>query len=89
MNRIDIDKEEILKTSKWVRFLFMVVYSTLPMGISFPCIPNKGFDGRGNYTLGIKEQIAFPEISIDKVLKVTGMDITSVSYTHLTLPTKA
>ena len=41
----------------------------------------EGFDGRGNYTLGIKEQIAFPEISIDKVLKVTGMDITFVTST--------
>ena len=41
----------------------------------------KGFDGRGNYTLGIKEQIAFPEISIDKVAKITGMDITFVTNT--------
>ena len=47
----------------------------------FQGISNKGFDGRGNYTLGIKEQIAFPEISIDKVLKVTGMDITFVTNT--------
>ena len=39
----------------------------------------KGFDGRGNYNLGIKEQIIFPEIDIDKVNKITGMDITFVT----------
>merc|ERR1712124_170253 len=39
----------------------------------------KGFDGRGNYTMGIKEQIAFPEISIDKINRITGMDITFVT----------
>ena len=39
---------------------------------------NKGFDGNGNYTLGVKEQIIFPEISIDKINKVTGMNITIV-----------
>ena len=51
----------------------------LPRVRDFQGISSKGFDGRGNYTLGIKEQIAFPEISIDKVLKVTGMDITFVT----------
>ncbi len=45
----------------------------------FKGISEKGFDGRGNYTLGIKEQIIFPEISIDKVSKISGMDITFVT----------
>ena len=42
-------------------------------------ISSKGFDGRGNYTLGVKEQIIFPEISIDKVQKINGMNITLVT----------
>jgi large subunit ribosomal protein L5 len=42
-------------------------------------VNNKGFDGHGNYTLGVKEQIIFPEISIDKVNKISGMDITFVT----------
>jgi large subunit ribosomal protein L5 len=42
-------------------------------------VSDKGFDGRGNYTLGIKEQIIFPEISIDKIKAISGMDITFVT----------
>jgi len=45
-------------------------------------VNDKGFDGRGNYTLGIKEQIIFPEISIDKVTKLMGMSITFVTNTE-------
>ena len=68
-----------LRGDRMYEFLDRFVTSTLPRVRDFQGIPNKGFDGRGNYTLGIKEQIAFPEISIDKVLKVTGMDITFVT----------
>ena len=55
--------------------LFLLLYLELEIlgGLS-----SKGFDGNGNYTLGIKEQIIFPEISIDKINKVTGMNITIV-----------
>ena len=42
-------------------------------------IENKGFDGRGNYTMGITEQIIFPEIDLDKISKINGMDITFVT----------
>jgi large subunit ribosomal protein L5 len=70
-----------LRGDQMYEFLDRFVTSTLPRVRDFQGIPNKGFDGRGNYTLGIKEQIAFPEISIDKVLKVTGMDITFVTNT--------
>jgi large subunit ribosomal protein L5 len=70
-----------LRGDRMYEFLDRFVTSTLPRVRDFQGIPNKGFDGRGNYTLGIKEQIAFPEISIDKVLKVTGMDITFVTNT--------
>ena len=51
----------------------------LPRVRDFKGLNAKGFDGRGNYTLGVKEQIIFPEISIDKVNKITGMDITFVT----------
>jgi large subunit ribosomal protein L5 len=51
----------------------------LPRVRDFRGVKDKGFDGRGNYTLGIKEQIIFPEISIDKINKITGMDITFVT----------
>jgi large subunit ribosomal protein L5 len=51
----------------------------LPRVRDFKGVSNKGFDGRGNYTLGVKEQIIFPEISIEKVNKISGMDITFVT----------
>ena len=68
-----------LRGNHMYEFLDRLVTSTLPRVRDFQGLPTKGFDGRGNYTLGIKEQIAFPEISIDKVNKVTGMDITFVT----------
>ncbi len=71
-----------LRGDKMYEFLDRLVTSTLPRVRDFGGISIKGFDGRGNYTLGIKEQIAFPEISIDKVNKVTGMDITFVTDTN-------
>ena len=60
-------------------FLDRLVAVTLPRIRDFKGINPKGFDGRGNYTLGITEQIIFPEIDIDKVNKITGMDITFVT----------
>ena len=70
-----------LRGDKMYEFLDRFVTSTLPRVRDFAGIPTKGFDGRGNYTMGIKEQIAFPEISIDKINKITGMDITFVTDT--------
>ena len=70
-----------LRGDRMYEFLDRLVTSALPRVRDFQGISDKGFDGRGNYTLGIKEQIAFPEISIDKVLKVKGMDITFVTNT--------
>ncbi len=70
-----------LRGNKMYEFLDRLLTSTLPRVRDFSGISVKGFDGRGNYTLGIKEQIAFPEISIDKVAKITGMDITFVTNT--------
>lgn len=60
-------------------FIDRLVSVALPRVRDFRGISEKGFDGRGNYTLGIKEQIIFPEISIDKVDRISGMNITFVT----------
>jgi large subunit ribosomal protein L5 len=60
-------------------FLDRLTTLALPRVRDFKGISDKGFDGRGNYTLGVTEQIIFPEISIEKVTKITGMDITFVT----------
>ena len=59
-------------------FLDRLISVALPRVRDFRGLNNKGFDGNGNYTLGIKEQIIFPEISIDKINKLNGMNITIV-----------
>lgn len=68
-----------LRGDKMYEFLDRLMSIALPRVRDFRGISNKGFDGRGNYTLGVKEQIIFPEISIDKVQKISGMDITFVT----------
>jgi large subunit ribosomal protein L5 len=60
-------------------FLDRLITISLPRVRDFKGVKDKGFDGRGNYTLGVTEQIIFPEISIDKVNKISGMDITFVT----------
>jgi large subunit ribosomal protein L5 len=68
-----------LRGDKMYEFLDRLMSIALPRVRDFKGVNNKGFDGRGNYTLGVKEQIIFPEISIDKVNKISGMDITFVT----------
>jgi len=68
-----------LRGNKMYEFLDRLVTVALPRVRDFRGIKQKGFDGRGNYTLGVQEQIIFPEISIDKVNQITGMDITFVT----------
>ncbi|MBT7726880.1 MAG: 50S ribosomal protein L5 [Flavobacteriales bacterium] len=68
-----------LRGDRMYEFLERFITSTLPRVRDFQGLEPKGFDGRGNFTMGIKEQIAFPEISIDKINKITGMDITFVT----------
>jgi len=68
-----------LRGDRMYEFLDRLISVSLPRTRDFRGIENKGFDGRGNYTLGIKEQIIFPEIDIDKIKNVTGMDITFVT----------
>lgn len=68
-----------LRGERMWEFLDRLVSVALPRVRDFRGIPKKSFDGRGNYTLGITEQIIFPEINIDKVSRINGMDITFVT----------
>jgi len=68
-----------LRAERMFEFLDRLVSVSLPRVRDFKGVNNKGFDGRGNYTLGIKEQIIFPEMEIDKVTRINGMDITFVT----------
>jgi large subunit ribosomal protein L5 len=68
-----------LRGDKMYEFLDRLVTSALPRVRDFNGIKATGFDGRGNYNLGVVEQIIFPEINIDKVNKISGMDITFVT----------
>lgn len=88
-----------LRGDRMYEFLDRLITAALPRVRDFNGIKSDGFDGRGNYTLGITEQIIFPEINIDKVKKIQGMDITFVTnaktdkeakalLTHFGLPFK-
>lgn len=68
-----------LRGDRMYEFLDRLLSVALPRVRDFRGVSDKGFDGRGNYTLGVKEQIIFPEISIEKVNKINGMDITFVT----------
>lgn len=70
-----------LRRSRMYDFVDRLVSVGIPRIRDFRGIPTRSFDGRGNYTLGIKEQIIFPEIEYDSVQKVHGMDITIVTST--------
>ena len=68
-----------LRGERMYEFLDRLVTTALPRVRDFQGVKTTGFDGRGNYTLGITEQIIFPEIDIDKVNRINGMDITFVT----------
>ena len=68
-----------LRGDKMYEFLDRLISVAIPRIRDFRGVSDKGFDGRGNYTLGITEQIIFPEIDIDKVTRISGMDITFVT----------
>lgn len=76
---VPIGVKVTLRDSMMYEFLDRLISVALPRIRDFRGISDKGFDGRGNYTLGITEQIIFPEIDIDKVSKIRGMDITFVT----------
>ena len=68
-----------LRQEKMYDFLDRLINVVLPRGREFQGVPRNAFDGRGNYTLGLKEQTIFPEIEFDKVDKVRGLEITIVT----------
>ena len=68
-----------LRGDKMYEFLDRLIAIALPRVRDFKGVNEKSFDGRGNYTLGVTEQIIFPEVDIDKVNKITGFDITFVT----------
>lgn len=71
-----------LRRDRMFEFLDRLITAALPRVRDFQGIKTSGFDGRGNYNLGIAEQIIFPEINIDKINKISGMDITFVTSTE-------
>lgn len=68
-----------LRGERMYEFLQKLISVTLPRVRDFRGVSNKSFDGRGNYTLGVKEQLIFPEINYDNVSKVRGLDISIVT----------
>ncbi|PCJ84166.1 MAG: 50S ribosomal protein L5 [Flavobacteriales bacterium] len=71
-----------LRGDNMYEFLDRLTAIALPRTRDFRGVSRKGFDGRGNYTMGVKEQIIFPEIDIDKVKRINGLDITLVTSTN-------
>ena len=78
-----------LRGDRMYEFLDRLITIALPRVRDFQGIKSDGFDGGGNYNLGVKEQIIFPEINIDKVNKISGMDITFVTNTNSDKEAKA
>ena len=68
-----------LRNERMYEFLDRLISVALPRVRDFRGINDKSFDGRGNYTLGVTEQIIFPEMNLDQIAKITGMDITFVT----------
>lgn len=68
-----------LRREKMYEFMDRLLNIALPRVRDFRGLSDKSFDGRGNYTLGVKEQIIFPEINVDKITKILGMDVTFVT----------
>ena len=68
-----------LRGDRMWEFVHRLIHTALPRIRDFQGLPDKSFDGRGNYSMGVREQIIFPEIDMDKVVKTRGMDITFVT----------
>ena len=71
-----------LRGERMYEFLDRLITAALPRVRDFQGVKADGFDGRGNYNLGVTEQIIFPEIDIDKINRIAGMDITFVTSAH-------
>lgn len=68
-----------LRGDRMWEFVHRLIHAALPRVRDFQGIPDKSFDGRGNYTVGLREQSIFPEINVDKVVRTRGMDVTFVT----------
>ena len=68
-----------LRGERMWEFMYRLIHAALPRIRDFQGIPDRSFDGRGNYTFGVREQLIFPEINADKITKTRGMDITFVT----------
>ena len=77
--KMPIGAKVTLRGERMYEFMDRLTSVSLPRVRDFKGISDKGFDGRGNYTFGVQEQIIFPEISIEKVARISGMDITFVT----------
>ena len=78
---LNIGCKVTLRKNRMYEFLDRLIYIALPRVRDFKGLSKKSFDGRGNYSIGIKEQIIFPEIDYDKIDKVRGMDISFITST--------
>lgn len=78
-----------LRGDKMYEFLDRLISISIPRTRDFRGVSAKGFDGRGNFTMGVKEQIIFPEIDIDKIKAIAGMDITFVTTAKTDAESKA
>jgi large subunit ribosomal protein L5 len=78
-----------LRKERMWSFLDRLISIALPRVRDFRGVPKKGFDGNGNFTMGVKEQIIFPEVEVDKIDKVRGMDITFVTTAKTDAESKA
>jgi len=76
---MNIGAKVTLRRARMYEFFDRLINIALPRVRDFKGLSDKSFDGRGNYTFGIKEQIIFPEIDVDKVTRILGMDITIVT----------
>jgi len=77
--KMPIGARVTLRNEKMYEFMDRFINVSLPRVRDFQGLNVKGFDGRGNFTMGVKEQIIFPEIDIDKISRITGMDVTFVT----------
>jgi len=78
---VNIGCKVTLRKDRMYEFLDRLIYIALPRVRDFKGLSKKSFDGSGNYSIGIKEQIIFPEINYDKIDKVRGMDVSIVTST--------
>jgi large subunit ribosomal protein L5 len=76
---MNIGVKVTLRNARMYEFLERFINITIPRIRDFRGLSDKSFDGRGNYSMGIKEQIIFPEINVDNVNRISGMDLTFVT----------